>query len=126
MRFLIQYYLHRSACHVSTLATQTLIFTNITHIESINFTESTLYEQTETSGPGILSFIFSSELLKLMQYLFKKWNREQSRLMYNSAPTYGKRVDVVVLLDVEQHHRAPGAPAVHLIPQKLKCKEFKQ
>lgn len=35
--------------------------------------------------------------------------------------TYRKRVDVVVLLDVKQHHGAPGAPAmmVHLIPQKL-------
>lgn len=60
---------------------------------------------------------------------YKKWNREQSqKLMYNSAPTYGKRVDVVVLLDVEQHHGAPGAPAVmvHLIPQKLQCKELKK
>lgn len=46
--------------------------------------------------------------------------------MHNSAPTYRKWVDVVVLLDVEQHHGAPGAPAmmVHFIPQELQCKEF--
>lgn len=59
----------------------------------------------------------------------KIWNKEQSqKLMYNSEPTYGKRVDVVVLLDVEQHHGAPRAPAVmvHLIPQKLQCKEIKK
>lgn len=41
--------------------------------------------------------------------------------MKNSVPTYRKWVDVIVVLDVKQHHRAPGAPAmlVHLSPHKL-------
>lgn len=47
-------------------------------------------------------------------------------LVANTAPSYRKGVNVVVILDVKQHHGAPGAPSmmVRLILHKLQHKRL--
>lgn len=44
--------------------------------------------------------------------------------LWKSEPAYRKRVNIVVVLDVEQHHGASGAPPmmVSFIPHKLQHK----